>query len=93
MVQGRRRSAVYDPEYRDLIKRVREAREEAGMTLREVANALDRPVSFVSKCELGERRMDPIDLRRFADILGKPIEYFYPPRQRRHRPEKKRAPK
>ncbi|HEX3865375.1 MAG TPA: helix-turn-helix transcriptional regulator [Gemmatimonadaceae bacterium] len=85
MASGRRRSAIYDPEYRFLIRRVREARGEAGMTLKEVAEHLDRPISFVSKCELGERRIDPIDLKHFAELYDKPLEYFYPspPRKRR----------
>jgi hypothetical protein len=48
--------------------------------------ALDRPLSFVSKCELGERRIDPIDLKKFAEVYRKPIEYFYEtPAQRRRR--------
>lgn len=77
MAKGRRQSAVYDSDYRFLIRRVREARHEAGLTLKEVATALGRPVSFVSKCELGERRIDPIDLRKFADLYDKPFEYFF----------------
>ena len=55
------------------------------MTLKDVAKALDRPISFVSKCELGERRIDPIDLRKFAEVYGKPFEYFFPPRRPRRR--------
>ena len=89
MARARRRSAVYDPDYQALIRRVREARLDAGMTRDAVAKALGRPVSFVSKCELGERRMDPIDLKRFADLFEKPLEYFYAPpvgRRRRGRP-------
>lgn len=79
MAAGKRQSAVYDPEYRYLIRRVREARREAGMTLQHVAESLARPTSFVSKCELGERRIDPIDLKRFADLFDKPLEFFYSP--------------
>jgi hypothetical protein len=47
-----------------------------------VAAALGRPLSFVSKVELCERRIDPADLLKFADLYGKQIEYFYPPRAR-----------
>jgi transcriptional regulator with XRE-family HTH domain len=83
MARRRRRSAVYDPDYRYVIKRVREAREDAGMTQVEVADALGRPLSFVSKCELGERRIDPVDLKKFADLYDKPLEYFYPKRSPR----------
>jgi transcriptional regulator with XRE-family HTH domain len=89
MARSRRKSAVYDPDYRFIIRRVREAREAAGMTQTEVATALERPLSFVSKCELGERRIDPVDLRKFADLFGKELEYFYPPRRRSR---KKKAP-
>lgn len=85
MARRRRLSAVYDPDYRYVIKRVREARENAGMTQVQVADALGRPLSFVSKCELGERRIDPVDLKRFADLYGKPLEYFYPSSSRRDR--------
>jgi len=77
MARAGRPSAVYDPEYQSLILRVREAREEAGLTQEDVAKALQRPLSFVSKCELGERRIDPIDLKKFARLYKNPIEFFY----------------
>ena len=83
MARERRKSAVYDPRYQQIIRRVREARVEAGLTQSEVAEKLGRPLSFVSKVELGERRIDPADLERFAELYGKEIEYFYPPRPRR----------
>jgi transcriptional regulator with XRE-family HTH domain len=83
MARSRRKSAIYDAEYRYIIRRVREARQQAGLTQQEVAAALGRPLSFVSKCELGERRIDPVDLRKFADLYGKQFEYFYPPRRSR----------
>lgn len=85
MARRRRPSAVYDPEYQYVIRRVREARENAGMTQGEVAEALGRPLSFVSKCELGERRIDPVDLKKFAELFGKPLEYFYATGSRRRR--------
>jgi transcriptional regulator with XRE-family HTH domain len=81
MPKGRRKSAVYDVDYQRLLKRVREARLSAGLTQVEVADALKRPASFVSKCELGERRIDPIDLAKFARLYGKSFEYFLPARK------------
>ena len=83
MAKARRPSAVHEPDYKYLIGRVRQAREESGLTQVEVATALGRPLSFVSKCELGERRIDPIDLRDFAVLYDKPFEYFYPTEKRR----------
>ena len=83
MVAPRRRSAVREPEYRYLMDRMREARIESGLTQSEVAAALHRPVSFVSKCELGERRIDPIDLDKLAELYDKPLDYFLPRRKGR----------
>jgi transcriptional regulator with XRE-family HTH domain len=59
-----------------MLKRLRAAREAAGMTQVEVAKALKRPQSFVSKSESGERRIDPVDLAQFARLYGKPLSYF-----------------
>jgi len=73
-----RRSPVHTPEYRHLLGRLREARRTAGLTQVEVAKALKRPQSYVTKCELGERRIDPIDLQRFAKLYHKPLSYFLP---------------
>jgi len=76
----RRRSAVHSPEYQYLLARLRKARGEAGLSQVEVAKALRRPQSFVTKCEVGERRIDPIDLQRFAQLYHKPFSYFLPTR-------------
>jgi transcriptional regulator with XRE-family HTH domain len=46
------------------------------MTQEHVAKELDRPQSFVSKVETGERRIDPTELQTFARLYGKPITYF-----------------
>ena len=79
MEHGRRRSAVHSSEYQRLLKRLREARVRAGLTQVQVAKALGRHQSYVTKCELGERRIDPIDLQRFARLYRKPLSYFLPP--------------
>ena len=42
-----------------------------------VAKALGRTQAFVSKCELGERRIDPLDLHDFARLYGKPLTFFF----------------
>lgn len=75
----RRRSAVHSPEYQYLLERLREARLKAGLTQVQVARALGRHQSYVTKCELGERRIDPIDLQRFAKLYRKPFSYFLTP--------------
>lgn len=74
----RRRNAVHTSEYQHLLKRLREARVGAGLTQVQVARVLGRHQSYVTKCELGERRIDPIELQRFARLYRKPLSYFLP---------------
>jgi len=79
----RRRGAVHTAEYQYLLERLREARRQAGLTQVQVAKALGRRQSFVTKCELGERRLDPVDLQRFARLYHKPISFFLPGTRKR----------
>jgi hypothetical protein len=37
---------------------------------------MGKPHSFVSKCELGERRVDFVELEQLAKIYGKDIFFF-----------------
>jgi transcriptional regulator with XRE-family HTH domain len=46
-----------------------QARKRAGLTQRDVANLLERPQSFVSKYESGERRLDVIEFIEVAEAL------------------------
>jgi len=62
--------------YRQFLQRLREARLQAGFTQAEVAKALRRPQSFVSKCESGERRVDVVELEDFARLYRKSISFF-----------------
>ena len=64
--------------YRFLLEKLRLARSEAGLTQVQVAEALDRPQSFVSKIESGERKLDPIELNELAVLYGKDVAYFLP---------------
>jgi transcriptional regulator with XRE-family HTH domain len=69
-------SSTHSPRYRRLLDRLQQARKAAGLTQVEVAAALGRPQSFVSKCESGERRIDVLELQRFASLYGRPLGYF-----------------
>ena len=71
--------------YQEFLKRLRAARERAGLLQVEVARRLGKPQSYVSKCESGERRVDVVELAAFAAIYGVPITSFLPPTRRSHR--------
>jgi len=62
-------------------KRFREllvlARKTAALTQYELAVRLNRPQSFVSKYERGERRLDVLEFREVACALGvNPIQFL-----------------
>lgn len=61
-----------------MLKRLRDARERSRLTQAEVARALGTTQGFVSKCEQGERRIDPVELEDFAALYGVPIESLVP---------------
>lgn len=54
------------------------AREAAGLTLEQVAALLGRPISYVWKSERGERRVDAVELWRFAGLYGRDVADFVP---------------
>ena len=70
------KNSIYTEQYQAFLKRLRTAREEAGLTQVEVAKELNQPQSYISKCESGERRVDVVELDKFATIYEKRIEYF-----------------
>jgi len=73
--------SVYTAAYQRMLRALRKARQDAGLTQVEVARALKRPQSFVSNCESGERRIDVIELDEIARLYGKPLSYFIPRRR------------
>jgi transcriptional regulator with XRE-family HTH domain len=58
----------HTPEYEQLTRALRQARERAGLTQGEVAARLGTYASFISKCESGERRLDVLELAALCRI-------------------------
>ena len=63
-------------EYADFIGKLRKARLEAGLRQIDVAKKLKRTQSYVSRVEVGEQRLDILELQKFAKLYGKPLDYF-----------------
>jgi len=68
--------SAYPQEYRSFLGKLKAARLEAGLTQVDVAKRLRKHQNYVSKCESGERRVDPIELKHFAVLYKKPISSF-----------------
>ena len=68
--------SIYSKEHREFLRKIKKARQEAGLTQKEAADKLKKPQSYISKIESGERRVDVVELKRFAKIYKKDISYF-----------------
>ncbi len=66
----------YHKAYKRFLARLVQARREADLTQVAVAKRLGKAHSFVSKCELGERRVDFVELQQLATIYKKDILFF-----------------
>jgi len=70
------RKTITTKEYARFIERLKKARHEAGLRQIDVAKKLKRPQSYISRVESGEYRLDIIEVKRFAKIYKKDINYF-----------------
>jgi transcriptional regulator with XRE-family HTH domain len=67
---------IYSKEHRTLVERLKKARRDAGLDQSQVAKLLGISQSNVSKMEAGQRRIDIVQLKKFAKIYKRPIGYF-----------------
>jgi transcriptional regulator with XRE-family HTH domain len=68
--------SVYSKDYKEIIEHLKTARVEAGLSQQDVADKLNKPQSFISKIESGERRLDVGEIKKFATIYKKDISFF-----------------
>ena len=68
--------SVYSKDYKEIIEHLKTARVEAGLSQQDVADKLNKPQSFISKIESGERRLDVAEIKKFAVIYKKDISFF-----------------
>ena len=61
--------AKFSSEYKRLCALLVQARESAGLRQIDVAERLTQPQSYVSKVELGERRLDVVEFLEFVRAI------------------------
>jgi transcriptional regulator with XRE-family HTH domain len=72
------RSPALRDYYARVLSKLIFARQEAGLTQREVSVRLGMAHSYVNKCESGERAIDVAELWAMSKLYGKPVSYFAP---------------
>lgn len=65
--------SVHTKAYQTLLQALKDARAKAGLSQAQLAERLGKPASFVGKYELGERRLDLIEVLVIADKLDQPV--------------------
>lgn len=61
---------IYREEYRKLVERLRDSREQLGLSQSEVARTLGWPQQRMSAVEAGARRLDVIEFFELTAALG-----------------------
>ena len=67
---------IYTPSHKSVVKKLRKVRLVLGLDQKQVAKKLNKTQSFISKIESGQRRIDIVQLKEFAKVYKKPLDYF-----------------
>lgn len=70
------KKTIYTKEHEYMVKQLIRARKEAGLKQEKIAKLVGRTQSYISKIESGQRRIDFLQLKDFAKIYKKRIEFF-----------------
>ena len=60
----------------ELAKRLRQAREEAGINQQKAAHAIGVHRTSITQMEAGNRSVTTLELTRLADLYGQPVTWF-----------------
>lgn len=67
---------IYSTEHKKLISRLVKARKMTGLNQTEAAKKLGRTQTYLSKIEVGQRKIDVLELKKLAKIYNRPVNYF-----------------
>ncbi len=70
------KKTIYDNSYKVFIRRLKKAREDAGLTQIQAAKKLGSTQAYISKVESGQLRVDVTQLKKFASIYKKDVGSF-----------------
>lgn len=76
MPANRKQIENSDSERTHLAEKLRLAREYLTLSQDEVAKAVGIPRAAISLIESGQRRVDVLELKKFATVYDRPVSYF-----------------
>lgn len=65
-----KRTSIHSPEHAELVLLLKDLRLRSGLSQAEVAEALDRPQTYVSAIEVGQRGIDLLQVREMCGLYG-----------------------
>ena len=68
--------SLHTEQHRVLCELLRELRTDAKLSQVQLAEAIDEPQSMVSRVEVGERRLDILELRQWLTALDMSLTVF-----------------
>ena len=68
--------AIYQEDHEKIVARLKQARLEAGLGQVEASRKLGKTQSYLSKIESGQRRFDVLQLKEFAKLYKKSLDFF-----------------
>jgi transcriptional regulator with XRE-family HTH domain len=70
------KKTIHAREYHKVISLLRECREAKGLTQKNLADKIGSDQTFISKIEIGERRIDIIELRQICIAMKMTLPEF-----------------
>lgn len=67
---------IYSKEHRYIVKQLKKARQDAGLSQEKGAKILNTTQSYISKIESGQRKIDVVQLKKFAKLYKKSLNFF-----------------
>jgi transcriptional regulator with XRE-family HTH domain len=68
--------AIFSKDHKYMVEQLKKARQEADLDQAEVAKLLGKTQPHISKIEAGQRRLDIVQIKEFAKIYKKPLDFF-----------------
>ncbi|WP_174864229.1 helix-turn-helix domain-containing protein [Comamonas jiangduensis] len=82
---------LHTPKYTQFLEQLRQLRLQLGVTQVELSKRLGKPQQYVSRCEVGERRLDAVELIEWCEALGADVNVFFSDLQKELRKQKSPA--
>ena len=67
---------IYTKDHNLIVERLKKARLESGLGQTEASKKLGKTQSYLSKIESGQRRFDVLQLKEFAKLYKKSLDFF-----------------